>query len=64
MIFKLEQSLRNNPTARPGDRAVAENIIKDLCDALREQIEIHNRKKMRRDNERNFPKIYSLLGRI
>lgn len=36
MIFKLEQSLRNNPTARPGDRAVAENIIKDLCDALRE----------------------------
>jgi hypothetical protein len=30
----LEKWLRNNPTARPGDRAAAENMLKDLRDAL------------------------------
>lgn len=36
MINALEKWLRNNPTARPGDRAAAENIIKDLRNALGE----------------------------
>lgn len=36
MIIKFEKWLRNNPTARPGDRAAAENIIKDLRIALGE----------------------------
>ncbi|MDJ0652188.1 MAG: hypothetical protein QNJ27_04215 [Simkaniaceae bacterium] len=36
MINALEKWLRNNPTAGPGDRAAAENIIKDLRNALGE----------------------------
>ncbi len=36
MINALEKWLRNNPTARAGDRAAAENIIKDLRNALGE----------------------------
>ena len=36
MINALEKWLRNNPNARPGDRAAAENIIKDLRNALGE----------------------------
>lgn len=36
MITILERWLKNNPTARPGDRAAAENIIKDLRNALGE----------------------------
>jgi hypothetical protein len=36
MINKFEKWLRNNPTARAGDRAAAENIIKDLSNALGE----------------------------
>jgi RHS repeat-associated protein len=36
MINVFEKWLRNNPTARPGDRAAAENIIKDLRNALGE----------------------------
>lgn len=36
MINMFEKWLRNNPTARPGDRAAAENIIKDLRNALEE----------------------------
>ena len=34
-ITFLEKWLGNNPTARPGDRAAAENIIKDLQDAFK-----------------------------
>lgn len=34
MIRALEKWLRNNPEATPGDRAAAENVIKDLRDAL------------------------------
>lgn len=34
MIRSLEKWLRNNPEATPGDRAAAENVIKDLRDAL------------------------------
>lgn len=33
-ITFLERWLRNNPTATPGDRAAAENVIRDLTDAL------------------------------
>ena len=36
MITPLEKWLKNNPTATPGDRAAAENIIKDLRNALGE----------------------------
>jgi hypothetical protein len=36
MITRLESWLENNPTASLGDRSVAENIIKDLKDALGE----------------------------
>ncbi len=36
MINALEKWLRSNPTARPGDRAAAENIIKDLRNAFGE----------------------------
>ncbi len=36
MITTFERWLKNNPTARPGDRAAAENIIKDLRNALGE----------------------------
>jgi hypothetical protein len=34
MIVALERWLKNHPTATPGDRAAAENVIKDLRDAL------------------------------
>ncbi|MXG91952.1 hypothetical protein GRQ65_20620 [Nocardioides sp. YIM 123512] len=34
MIGRLEKWLRNHPDASPGDRAAAENVIKDLQDAL------------------------------
>ena len=34
MIRALEKWLRSNPEATPGDRAAAENVIKDLRDAL------------------------------
>ncbi|MNL12229.1 hypothetical protein D3C87_1330920 [compost metagenome] len=34
-IQALESWLANNPTARPGDRAAAENIIRDMRNALR-----------------------------
>ena len=34
MVTALEKWLRNNPTASPGDRAAAENVLKDLLDAL------------------------------
>lgn len=30
----LERWLRNNPTASAGDRAAAENVVKDLKNAL------------------------------
>jgi hypothetical protein len=33
-IRRLEKWLNNNPTARPGDRAAAENMLSDLKDAL------------------------------
>jgi hypothetical protein len=33
-IRALETWIKNNPTASPGDRAAAENVIKDLKDAL------------------------------
>lgn len=33
-IKRLEKWLENNPTASPGDRAAAENVIKDMQDAL------------------------------
>jgi hypothetical protein len=33
-LRELERWLRNNPEATPGDRAAAENVIKDLKDAL------------------------------
>jgi hypothetical protein len=33
-IVSLERWLQNNSTARPGDRAAAENVIRDLQDAL------------------------------
>jgi hypothetical protein len=36
MITGYEKWLKNNPTSRPGDRAAAENIIKDLQNALGE----------------------------
>lgn len=36
MVNVLEKWLRSNSTARPGDRAAAENIIKDLRNALGE----------------------------
>ena len=35
-IIYLEKWLKNNPTARSGDRAAAENIIKDLHNSLGE----------------------------
>jgi hypothetical protein len=35
-ITRLERWLKNNPNASSGDRAAAENIIKDLKDALGE----------------------------
>jgi hypothetical protein len=34
MIRALEKWLRTHPDATPGDRAAAENVIKDLRDAL------------------------------
>jgi hypothetical protein len=34
MIRALKKWLRNNPTASPGDRAAAENTIKDMENAL------------------------------
>ena len=34
MIKALDKWLRTHPTASPGDRAAAENVIKDLQDAL------------------------------
>ena len=33
-IRSLERWLSNNPTARPGDRAAAENVIRDMSNAL------------------------------
>ncbi len=33
-IRALERWLSNNPTARPGDRAAAENVIRDMSNAL------------------------------
>jgi hypothetical protein len=36
MIITLEKWLKHNPNARHGDRAAAENIIKDLRNALGE----------------------------
>lgn len=36
MITALEKWLKNNPAARLGDRAAAENIVKDLRNALEE----------------------------
>lgn len=36
-IRALGKWLANNPTARPGDRAAAENIIRDMSNALRGQ---------------------------
>lgn len=36
MITALEKWLKNNPNASHGDRAAAENIIKDLQNALTE----------------------------
>ncbi|HEU4578517.1 MAG TPA: pre-toxin TG domain-containing protein [Polyangiaceae bacterium] len=33
-VARLEKWLRDNPTARPGDRAAAENVLKDLRNAL------------------------------
>ncbi len=36
IVTSLEKWLKNNPTARSGDRAAAENIIKDLHNALGE----------------------------
>jgi hypothetical protein len=36
MITTLGRWLKNNPTARSGDKAAAENIIKDLRNALGE----------------------------
>jgi hypothetical protein len=34
-IINLEKWIRNNPTASPGDRASAENVLKDLQNALK-----------------------------
>ena len=34
-LGSLREWLQNNPTARAGDRAAAENVIRDLEDALR-----------------------------
>lgn len=36
-IRALENWSRQNPTARPGDRAAAENVIRDMQNALRGQ---------------------------
>jgi RHS repeat-associated protein len=36
-ITALQKWLNKNPTARPGDRAAAENIIRDMSNALRGQ---------------------------
>lgn len=36
LIIGLERWLKTHPTARSGDRAAAENIIKDLLNALKE----------------------------
>lgn len=33
-VIYLRRWLRNNPAASPGDRAAAENVLLDLCDAL------------------------------
>jgi hypothetical protein len=33
-IVALQRRLRNNPTAQPGDRAAAENVIRDMQNAL------------------------------
>ena len=33
-IVALQKSLDKNPTASPGDRAAAENIIRDMTNAL------------------------------
>jgi RHS repeat-associated protein len=33
-IRSLERWLSNNPTARPGDRAAAENVVRDMSNAL------------------------------
>lgn len=33
-IRALERWMSNNPTARPGDRAAAENVIRDMSNAL------------------------------
>ncbi len=33
-VLYLERWLLNNPDATPGDRAAAENVLLDLCDAL------------------------------
>jgi hypothetical protein len=33
-ILSLQKWLKNNPTASPGDRAAAENVIQDLLNAL------------------------------
>lgn len=35
-IRGLRDWLRENPSAKPGDRAAAENVLKDLADALGE----------------------------
>ncbi|WP_316355615.1 hypothetical protein [Candidatus Neptunichlamydia sp. REUL1] len=35
-ITQIEKWLRNNPSASHGDRAAAENIIKDILNALGE----------------------------
>ena len=34
MVVALERWLHNNPTASPGDRAAAENVLRDMQDAL------------------------------
>lgn len=34
-IVNLERWVRDNPTASPGDRAAAENTLKDLQNALK-----------------------------
>jgi hypothetical protein len=36
-INGLQDWLKNNPKASPGDRAAAENVIKDLQDALQKR---------------------------
>lgn len=37
MITSLQKWLQQNPTAAPGDRAAAENVIRDMQNALKGQ---------------------------